>query len=440
MNWYCISAVPLKSFHNSSPDITYMGLLAFLLGMIMVLDFLYLYSLNHRLKISVTQANAASVAKTDFLSRMSHDIRTPINVISGTVELALLEKNPEQTVEYLENIQSSGKFLLGLVNDVLDMNKVESGNMELHLEPYSSREFMTYINAVIRPLCEEKKIHFIAEGGNIGALVVMLDPLRFNQIFFNLLSNAVKFTPENGHIRITGNKTELLDGRVQLDVTVSDDGMGMSEEFQKTMFDMFSQENRTKCLNGAGSGLGLAIVKKLIDLMGGTIRVKSALGEGTTFYIQIVSQKGEQKEKTPEEELTPGSLGGKRILLCEDHPINAKIIVKMMDIQGVSVEVAENGQIGVEKFETSTEGYYDAILMDIRMPIMNGIEATRAIRSLRVRKDARKIPIIALTANAYDTDVSACIEAGMNEHMAKPVEMNTLYQTLLQLINKNEDD
>ena len=285
-DWYCVSSVPIASFHTESPDFGFTAMLLVLLVCLMALDFFYLYKLNRNLKQSAKEANAASEAKTDFLSRMSHDIRTPINVINGMTELALMEEKTEHTTEYLKNIQASGKFLLGLVNDILDMNKVESGNMELHPRPYSHGEFITYINAVIRPLCEEKNIDFKL-CGNMEGIVLNVDSLRLNQIFFNLLSNAVKFTPEGGHVTLTGNAEKLGERRVALDLSVSDDGVGMSEEFQKSMFTAFSQESRTARLNTSGTGLVLAIVKKLVDLMNGSIRVESTVGKG--FHVLCAS-------------------------------------------------------------------------------------------------------------------------------------------------------
>lgn len=431
---YCVSCVPLSSFHNSNPDFRFTAVLSLLLLAMMTLDLLYLYGLNKQLKVSAIAAETANEAKTDFLSRMSHDIRTPINVISGMTELALMEKNSERTDEYLKNIQSSGKFLLGLVNDILDMNKVESGNMELHPKPYSRRDFDTYVNAVIRPLCEEKNIDFTI-GGNIEDCVLMLDPLRMNQVFFNLLSNAVKFTPKDGHIKLIGNSERLADGKIALDIAVSDDGVGMSQEFQDSMFSPFAQEERTLVQNSSGTGLGLAIVKRLIDLMGGTIRVESAIGKGTTFYVHLVAETAVLPEGDNAQTVLTGNLVGKRILLCEDHPLNAKIIDRMLELRSIAVEIAENGKIGVDKFSASKENYYDAILMDMRMPIMDGLEATRAIRALP-RADAKIVPIIALTANAYDTDVANCLAAGMNDHLAKPVDTDKLCETLLQLISE----
>lgn len=436
-DWYCVSSVPIASFHTDRPDLGFTWLLLALLVCLMGVDIFYLYQLNRTLKQRAKEANAASEAKTDFLSRMSHDIRTPINVISGMTELALLEQNPERTVEYLKNIQSSGKFLLGLVNDILDMNKVESGNMELHPRPYAHSEFITYLNAVIRPLCEEKNIDFQMHG-NMDGITLNVDPLRLNQIFFNLLSNAVKFTPEGGHITLAGNAEMLGEHRMALDFSVSDDGAGMSREFQESMFTAFSQEARTAQLNTSGTGLGLAIVKRLVDLMGGSIRVESAVGKGSVFYVHLELDTTDAPRSAEKHLISAGILSGKRILLCEDHPLNAKIVVRMLSQSNAQVEVAENGKIGVEKFSAGRNGYYDAVLMDVRMPVMNGMEAARAIRALPGRDDAASVPIIALTANAYDADVQGCLDAGMNAHLAKPVELTTLCNTLSDVISSTQ--
>ncbi|MDD3335919.1 MAG: ATP-binding protein [Eubacteriales bacterium] len=436
-DWICVSSVPIASFHNIDTDFRFTGLLILLLICLTATDIGYLVHLNRRLKVSTHDALAANEAKTDFLARMSHDIRTPINVISGMTELALLENNPKRTVDYLKNIHSSGKFLLGLVNDILDMNKVESGKMELHPRPYTQKEFAIYLDAVIRPLCEEKNIDFQLRS-NIRNQAFMVDSLRLNQIFFNLLSNAVKFTPEGGHISLVCNATPFSDHRWVLDFSVQDDGAGMSEAFQKTMFTPFTQETRTAQLNATGTGLGLAIVHRLVELMGGSIRVESAVGKGTTFFIHMELDIVKETDATISNASVESDLAGKRILLCEDHPLNAKIVVRLLEQKQAKVTVAENGQLGVDQFTASAPDTYQAILMDVRMPIKNGIEAAREIRALPGRSDAARIPIIALTANAYDSDIQACLDAGMNAHLAKPIESSVLYRTLATMIAAKE--
>ncbi|MDD2647516.1 MAG: ATP-binding protein [Eubacteriales bacterium] len=427
-DWLCVSCVPLSSFHITNPDFKMTMMLLILLAGMMIIDVIYFAKLNRRLKASVKEAEAASMAKTDFLSRMSHDIRTPLNVISGMTELALLEDNPPETAECLGNIKSSGKFLLGLVNDVLDMNKVESGKMELHLRPYSYKEFESYLNSVIRPLCVEKGIEFTVDCDVAGKSVIT-DSLRFNQVFFNLLSNAVKFTPRGGHISLTGSGKALENGRIAALFVVRDDGVGMSEEFQRNMFSAFTQEERTSEQNSQGTGLGLAIVKNIVEIMNGTIRVESEINKGSAFYVSLELASVPDAMVKDENEASDSDLGGKRVLLCEDHPLNAKIIRQLLSRKQMLVEHAENGQAGIDMFAASPQGYYDIILMDIRMPLKTGIEASSEIRAMQ-RSDAKRIPIIALTANAYDSDIEQCMSAGMNAHLTKPVEVQKLYSML----------
>lgn len=430
--WYCITCVPLSSFHSKKPDFKFTAMLVILLTAIMTVNLFYLAALNKQLKMNAKAANAANEAKTDFLSRMSHDIRTPINVITGMTELALSEKDSGNMTEYLTNIQSSGKFLLGLVNDILDMNKVESGKMELHNAPYGIDEFNTYINAVIRPLCKEKNIEFKLNAQSKSVLLIT-DSLRLNQIFFNLLSNAVKFTDRGGMISFSYKINILPDKKATAEFIVEDNGVGMSKEFQSKMYSAFTQEERTLSSNINGTGLGLAIVKNIIDLMGGRIEVESDVGKGTKFIVRLDFSLSDKKNNSDTRTNSAAELAGRRILLCEDHPLNAKIIIQLLSRRGIKVEVAENGKIGTEMYESSDEWYYDAVLMDIQMPVMNGLDAARKIRCCDDRSD-NTLPIIALTANAYDSDVKSCLEAGMNAHLAKPIDTQKLYDVLAEMI------
>ena len=430
-DWFSVSCVPVSSFHDYSYGMQMTLIIVGMLAVLTFIDFIWLWELNRRLKSSAAEANLANEAKTDFLSRMSHDIRTPINVITGMTELALQEKNPSETDDYLKNIQSSGKFLLGLVNDILDMNKVESGKMELHPQPYLYSDFKAYISAVVVPLCTAKNIEFTMTG-NADSLVLVVDSLRMNQIFFNLLSNSVKFTKNGGHISLSAVVGEAVpDGKTPIDFEVRDDGIGMSDEFQKNMFSAFTQEHRAHSQDMNGTGLGLAIVKSIVDLMGGTVSVKSRVDEGTSFFIRLYVKVSAAELKSKSESGDESILSGKTVLLCEDHPLNAQIITRLLGKKGVAVDVAENGKLGTEMFLDSADGHYDAVLMDIRMPVMDGLEASKIIRSFKaVRKDAERIPIIALTANAYDSDVKNCLSAGMNSHLAKPIEPELLFSTL----------
>jgi signal transduction histidine kinase len=392
------------------------------------------------LRKAVTAAEQANEAKSEFLSRMSHDMRTPLNGIIGMSYLTENMDLPKEAKENLKKIDTSSKFLLSLINDLLDMAKAESGKIALHPEPYSINDFLTYISAVIKPLCDEKSQKLVIDAAPVPGVVPLMDELRTNQIYFNLFSNAVKYTPENGTItyKLRGHMTP--DNRLFMEITISDTGIGMSEEFQKHLFEPFAQEHRTDYSEMRGTGLGLAIVKRLVDLMKGSIRVESVLGKGSSFILDFTFDIVKQTSKPAALEAVASpsdysSISGKHVLVCEDHPLNQEIVKKLLEKKNAIVEIAENGEIGVQDFLRSRLHYYDVILMDIHMPIMNGYEATRKIRALK-RADAKDTPIIALTADAYDSDVKACLDAGMNSHLAKPLDPLKLYETLSQLFQK----
>ena len=390
---------------------------------------------NLVLEAAKREAEAANRAKSDFLSRMSHDIRTPLNGIIGMTRIAAGQANPPRTADCLHKIDTSSRFLLGLVNEILDMSKAESSRLELRPEPYYTEDFKGYINSVIRPLCESKNQTLTFQVQSLEQIVLHVDILRLNQIFFNLLSNAVKYTPEGGQIWAAVQTSLLPGGKAHLFATVRDNGIGMSEGFQKVLFDPFTQEQRNDNSEQRGTGLGLAIVKKIIEAMGGTIEVKSKIGEGTEFVFAFDCAYGEAADEEKRSvQAAPGleawpQFKGRHVLLCEDHPLNQEIACALLHEKGLLVEVAEHGGIGVEKFAASALHYYDAVLMDIRMPVMDGYEATRALRALP-RPDAGTVPIIAMTADAFAESVQAAKAAGMNDYVTKPVEPKKLYQAL----------
>jgi len=387
-------------------------------------------------KLLRIQADAANAAKSDFLSRMSHDIRTPLNGIIGMTYLTQKMELPGKARENLNKIDVSSKFLLSLINEVLDMAKAESGKIELHPEPYDAAVFFQYLDSVIMPLCRERNINFVIDAMPVDGVLPLMDTLRINQVFFNLLSNAVKFTPEGGTVtyRLREHLTER--GSLVLEGTVSDTGVGMSEEFQKHLFEPFSQEHLTGQPEMRGTGLGLAIVKKLLDLMGCEITVQSGIGKGTTFSLRgefdcvPVSSVKIPGNKMKQNDLK--RLAGRHVLLCEDHPLNQEIAKALLNENGIVTSIADDGQQGVKAFAESTPDFYAAILMDIHMPIMDGFEAAGAIRALK-RQDAKTIPIIAMTADAFSDDVQKCLNAGMNDHIAKPIDP----AKLMQVLNKN---
>jgi PAS domain S-box-containing protein len=394
-----------------------------------------------KLRKALEQAQQASIAKSDFLSRMSHDIRTPLNGIIGMTYIAQEENNPPKTKDCLSKINTSSQFLLGLINDILDMSKAESGKIDLHPEPYPIARFNDYLSAVITPLCQDKNQHLTIDATGLpDGEIPLLDVLRTNQIFFNLFSNAVKFTPEGGTISFV-TKTER-DGphHLKLISAVSDTGVGMSPEFLKVLFDPFTQEHRDDVADNRGSGLGLAIVKHLVDRMGGTIEVKSVVGKGTSFTVILpassVPSESLQEKKVENSAVQDYSvLRGKHILICEDHPLNQEIAKTLLENEGMIVAVANDGREGVSLFSKSAVAYFDVILMDIRMPLLNGFEATEEIRSLP-RDDAKTIPIIAMTADAFKEDIERCLSSGMNGHIAKPLDPPLLYETIRKEITK----
>lgn len=395
---------------------------------------------NLQLLAAKREADAANSAKSDFLSRMSHDMRTPLNGIIGMTYLTGQMELPPEARENLQKIDTSSKFLLNLINDLLDMTKAKSGKIELHPEPYPPAEFQQYIDAVIRPLCEGKNQTLNLSIDIPDGIIPLQDKLHVNQIVFNLLSNAMKYTPEGGEITYSAHAAVQEDGRLSTRIQVADNGIGISEEFQKVLFTPFTQEGRNDNSEFRGSGLGLAITKQLVELMDGTISVDSAVGRGSTFTVTLLSdcmQTGGDIPPFPaDEENSDRILCGKHILLVEDHPLNQEIARALLCEKGMSVEIADDGQRGVSAFSRTPVGFYDAILMDIRMPVMDGYGAARTIRGLN-RPDARTVPIFAMSADVFSDDVQRCVDAGMNGHIAKPIDPQTLYRTLAEAIRRS---
>lgn len=387
---------------------------------------------NEELEIVAKKAESAANAKSEFLSRMSHDIRTPMNAIIGLTHLAKSEDNVCVIKEYLDKIDASSNFLLGLINDILDLSKIENGEMTLNEGPFTSEEFTDSIQTVIKPLIDKKNINFIFEM-KCGIECINVDRLRFSQIFFNLLSNAAKFTPTGGTIEFISERIEPKaitgDGKVGIRIYVRDNGIGMSEEFQKHLYDPFVQERSALGDKARGTGLGLPIVKSLVDAMDGTIEVKSELGKGTEFKIELYVEIVKTPTKKLKVDPLKKSLKGLKVLLVEDNELNIFVAKTILEKMSCTVDIAENGEIAVEKFKKSAEQFYDVILMDVHMPVMDGLEATRQIRQLE-RKDAASVPIIAMTADAFDKEKKETLEAGMNSHLAKPIDPSVLYETL----------
>lgn len=393
---------------------------------------------EHELQIQLSKAleqqkaisselEKVSKAKTDFLSRMSHDIRTPMNAILGLTALAKNELEHTQTVKsYLDKLEASGHFLMGLLNDVLDISRIERNAIELYPQPYDLGDFKQQVDALIIPQCRQKDIEFIFDEKELRYNTIILDKLRFNQIVFNLLNNAVRYTPSGGRIELRMRELEQVDERLHMQLVIRDNGIGMSKEFQEHMYEPFSREGReAENYDGRSSGLGLAIVKSLVELMGGTIRVESEPDKGTEFtmdfWVDLVLET--DSAQVPEEEAV--SIEGVHVLLCEDNELNREIALYLLEDNKASVDCARNGKEAVDQFVNSEPGEYDVILMDIRMPVMDGMEAARRIRAME-RPDALTVPIFAMTANAFDEDKRMSREAGMNEHLSKPIDAGLL--------------
>lgn len=392
-----------------------------------------------RLAAALERANQANRAKTDFLSRMSHDMRTPMNGIIGLTSLTLgLPDLPSEARENMEAIDDSSKYLLSLINDTLDMNKIESEKLTLHPTVVHASELVRNIVAYITPSAQEKKITLEVVRLRTELAYIRADRVRLQQIFVNLLSNAVKFTPQGGKIRVEIECVAREDGISHERICVKDSGIGISREFLPHAFEAFSQENNEVTSNYAGTGLGLPIVKHLVELMGGTIQLESAPGQGTTATVYLDFERVSQHQAPIKSKPTVhAELRGKRVLVCEDHPLNAQIARKLLEKEGILVTAAADGKAALEQFAASPVGSFNAVLMDIRMPVMNGLEATRAIRALD-RPDAAKVPILAMTANAFEEDVQACLSAGMNAHLAKPVEPQGLIAMLQAFVGSTD--
>ena len=385
------------------------------------------------LRAACEAARQASRAKTEFLSNMSHDIRTPMNAIAGFTQI--LERHvdsPEILRENISKIKKSSQILLELINDVLDVSRIESGKVILDEQPVDLIALTEEITDLIRPAAARHR-HQLATSFSLPEGTFLGDALRIRQILMNLLSNAVKFTPDGGKIQFSAWEDKDTDTRYRnIHFQVQDNGVGMSEEFQKHIFEPFERAQETQSLQG--TGLGMTITRNLIHLMNGMIQLTSEPGAGTCFHVMIpmkASQPETTGEKTEESMDTVPSWNKKRILVVEDNELNMEITCTFLEETGAALETAFNGQDALDLFLRSPQGYYDLILMDVQMPIMNGYEATRKIRASQ-HPDSSRIPIIAMTANAFSEDIYEAKQAGMNEHLSKPVELTKMYRVLQQ--------
>ena len=386
-------------------------------------------------KAALEIAEKASKAKTDFLSNMSHDIRTPMNAIIGITTLMKNELHePEKLAEHLGKLETSGQLLLGIINDILDMSRIESGKTTLNVEKMNLPRQISQLDSVIRQQAGQRRQTFTVET-HVQHENVLGDPNRLKQVLMNILSNAVKYTPNGGHIRLEIDELTHTEHYTKYRFVVQDNGIGMSEEFQKTLFEPFTREEKSGTNKVQGTGLGMAITKSIVDLMGGTIHVESTTGKGTQFEVVLEfpidaeADTVQQAQALPEEEETTSPLSGMKFLCAEDNAINAEILQMLLETKGASCTICSNGQEIVDAFAGVKPGDYDMILMDIQMPVMDGLEAARRIRSSE-NPLGRVIPILAMTANAFLEDMQKSKEAGMDEHLSKPVDIDALEQTV----------
>ena len=388
------------------------------------------------LRDALAVAEKANKAKTAFLSNVSHEIRTPMNAIIGLNNIAMNDPTASDEVKgYLEKIRGASQHLLAIINDILDMNRIESGMMVIKKEEFFLDNAIEQVNMMIGGQCREKGIHYecIVKGKTDDYYTG--DEMKLKQVIINILGNAVKFTPTGGKVQFLVEECARNERMTTFKMIFKDTGIGMSSEFLPHIFDAFSQEEPSNSNRYGSTGLGMPITKSLVELMNGSINVESEKGVGTVFTATITLERSDRKKEEQEkhrEENRSADLKDRRILLAEDVEINAEIMIAVLETKEIKTEHAENGKKAVEMFEEHEPGYYDAILMDMRMPVMDGLEAARVIRAMD-REDAKTIPIIALTANAFDEDVQRSMQAGLNAHLSKPVEPERLFDELDRL-------
>ena len=405
------------------------------LAILIAVDGVYLWHVNVNLRKAAQLAKQASEAKTQFLSAMSHDIRTPLNAVLGMMSIAQRNTDkPEYAAQCLEKGMNAGKRLLTLINDVLDISRIESGRFVLTPVEMSIPDFSSDLVDIMKPQAAEKQLTFTAEIARMPHPTVMADPIRLNQIYMNLLSNAVKYTPPGGSVDMALHQEDVPGNSTmtRLVFRVADTGIGMSPEYQKQMYNSFTRAINTQVNKTQGSGLGLSIVRQMVDLMKGSITCDSVVGKGTVFTVSLdlpIADAQSQGAAAQGEECS--DVSGLHLLVAEDNELNWEIIQVLLSEMGVSSQRAVNGQVCVEMLCAQPPGTYDAILMDIQMPVMNGIEACRQIRALPDQRS--RIPIVAMTADAFAEDVQVCLASGMNGHLAKPIDIGKLQDYLKKI-------
>ncbi len=463
--WYMLMEVPYEVVDEMTEDLSgrlntnAIVMMATVMVIIVAIFIIYFINLKaHSKQLEAARESAetaqkaaerASLAKSEFLSRMSHEIRTPMNGIIGMTEIARRNSDdPEKVDDCLKKVSLSSKHLMSLINDVLDMSKIESGKIQLKNELFDLKAFLENIENIYSVQAEEKDLEFkISLFGNIDALIGG-DSLRLNQILTNLLSNAFKFTPKGGRVVLNVSELKHEGNTILLRFAVKDNGVGIKKENLEKIFEAFEQENAEVTHKYGGTGLGLSIVKKFSELMGGSVKVRSEFGKGSEFEVELpfivtdrshtIEWKTERDNSDRTSDNKVYDFNGKHILLAEDNELNREIATELLgEGTGAIIDEADDGQKAVSLFEESEIGYYDLILMDIQMPRMDGFEATRIIRAMQ-RPDAATVPIFAMTANAFAEDEEKSIQAGMNAHLSKPLEISAVLAAMNEILFRNK--
>ena len=433
-DWTLLTYIPLKDITKNNIDWPLVIVVSVCLIILLILDILVIMRFNRNLASAAKEADSANKAKTIFLSTMSHDIRTPMNAIIGLTTIA--EKNIGDTKSVSDNlhkIKLASNHLLTLINDILDISKVEHGNISLSPVRFSISDLAENLENMVLPMIRQKNIDFRFNKNNITQKYLYADQLRINQIFINILSNSIKYTPDNGQVYVDlSEEAGDKEGFIKLVYKVSDTGIGMSESFMKIMYEPFMRQTDSRINTIQGTGLGLAITKKMVDLMGGKIECQSKESEGTTFTITLEIEVSESENSAETQEENNSDLTEMKILVAEDMDVNWEIISTLLEMYGIKCRRAENGKVAVDTLRNIQNGEFDAVFMDIQMPVMNGLDATREIRKLE-NPYAANIPIIAMTADAFSENVTECFEAGMNGHIAKPIDINNVVRELKKI-------
>lgn len=388
------------------------------------------------LKKQLADSKRSYSVKNEYMSHITHEIRTPMNSVIELAQVGLDECYGRAVGEYFRQIKKSAEYQLTLINDVLDMTRLERGCVTLYPEPCSIKELVQDVGTVIVPLMQKKRIIYDTDLEKTISDTIVIDKLRVKQILINLLSNASKFTPEGGRVRFYIEQTAAEGGKAETVFGVEDNGIGMSEEFVKTIFDPFTQEKNALTEQTKGTGLGMSISKELADLMGGTLEVDSKVGAGSKFTLKLMCNTADDSEVRANRTIqrVPDLLG-RCVLVVDDHTINRVYEMKLLIKAGMETVPALNGAEAVEKFMMSKEGFFDVILMDIKMPVMDGLEAAKRIRALD-RPDAKKVKILGMSANSYPEDIRASKDAGMNAHLGKPVSPQTLFSAIAEAFDE----